>query len=182
MSATAPPARRVNKKILYGGLLVLAPILWVFIRGFSLNPNVIDSPLIDQPAPTFELPRLTDGQMVSIDQLRGKPVVLNFWATWCQSCPYEHPYLVRISQTFGSNVQFVGVAYYDKNDAISSWLRRNGGSVYPTLVDIGGKAAIAYGVYGVPETYVIDRDGTVRFKHTGPIDPNQLVQQLESLL
>jgi len=178
----APPRPKVNLKILFGGLLLLTPILWVFVRGFSFNPNVIDSPLIEQPAPTFELPRLSDGELVAIDQLRGKPVVLNFWATWCASCPYEHPYLVSISQRFGSKVQFVGIAYYDKNEAISSWLRRNGGDVYPTLVDVGGKAAIAYGVYGVPETYVIDKDGTVKFKHTGPIDPRQLKRQIESLL
>ena len=169
--------------ILAVGLVLVLPLLFVLARGFSFDPRHIESPLIDQPAPDFDLPTLTNNaRLVTSDSLRGKPVVLNFWATWCVSCPEEHPWLVRLARKFGDDVQFIGVAYEEKNEEIQSWLDRNGGSAYPTLVDINGKAAIAYGVYGVPETYVIDSEGVVRHKHTGPIHVDRLVEQLEELL
>jgi cytochrome c biogenesis protein CcmG, thiol:disulfide interchange protein DsbE len=173
---------KVHWPILIGGLLVVGLSTWALAMGFGSDPNTIDSPLIDQPAPAFELPRLADGALIQRSSLEGKPVVINFWATWCASCPMEHPYLVRAAQEFEGRATFVGVAHNDKNEAISRWLRKNGGATYPTLVDINGKAAIAYGVYGVPETYVLDKDGVVRFKHTGPIDPRALRQQLQGLL
>ena len=176
-------AAKTSWGILAIGLLLVLPLIFILARGFSFDPRRIESPLIDQPAPSFALPALTDNdRLVTSESLRGKPVVLNFWATWCVSCPEEHPWLVRLARKFGDDVQFVGVAYEEKNEAIQAWLDRNGGSAFPTLVDINGKAAIAYGVYGVPETYVIDRDGVVRHKHTGPIHVDRLVQQLEELL
>lgn len=180
---TAQSKPRTSWFILGGGLLVILPLLFILARGFSFNPRQINSPLIDQPAPSFELPRLTDSsRLVTVESLRGKPVVLNFWATWCVSCPREHPWLVRLARKFGDDVQFVGVAYEERNEAIQAWLDRNGGGAYPTLVDINGKAAIAFGVYGVPETYVIDAEGVIRHKHTGPIHVDRLVDQLEELL
>ena len=180
MAERAPGPNRV---VIVVGLIVIVPLLMVLLRAFSLSPpGVIESPLIGQAAPAFELPRLGDGELVTIEDYRGKPVVVNFWATWCASCPMEHPWLVRIAAQYEGRADFVGIAYNDKNEAISGWLRRYGGETYPTLVDVNGKAAIAYGVYGVPETYVVDAGGVVRFKHTGPVNPEALVRQIGSLL
>ena len=176
------PKTRVHWPMLITGLVLITLMVVFFKNTFSFDPNRIDSPLIDQVAPAFELPRLGDGVLVDRGSLEGKPTVINFWATWCASCPMEHPLLVRAAKEFEGRATFVGIAYNDKNAAISSWLRRNGGEAYPTLVDVNGKAAIAYGVYGVPETYVLDRDGIVRYKHTGPINPRALYQQLMGLL
>ena len=177
------PRPKVNWVIVGSGLLLVLPLLFFLARGFSFDPRKIDSPLIDQPAPAFELPKLADNdQLVSLQSLQGKPVVLNFWATWCVSCPTEHPWLVRMARKYGDDVQFVGVAYEERNEEIQAWLDRNGGSAYPTLVDINGKAAIAFGVYGVPETYVIDPGGIIRHKHTGPVHVERLMDQIEELL
>lgn len=172
----------VHWPILITGLAVVVLVFGFFWNSFGNDPNKIDSPLINGPAPAFELPRLSDGALVDRESLLGTPAVINFWATWCASCPMEHPLLVRAAREFEGKANFVGIAYNDKNAAISGWLKRHGGATYPTLVDISGKAAIAYGVYGVPETYVLDREGIVRFKHTGPIDPRALRQQLLGLL
>ncbi|MCP4868462.1 MAG: redoxin domain-containing protein [Proteobacteria bacterium] len=177
------PHRGPNKVVILIGLLVVVPLLMVLLRAFSLSPpGYIESPLLEQAAPAFELPGLDDGALVTLDKYKGQPVVLNFWATWCASCPMEHPWLVRISDRFQGKAQFVGVAYNDKNEALKAWLAQHGGNAFPTLVDINGKVALAYGLYGVPETFVIDKDGVIRFKHVGPINPDLLVQQIESLL
>jgi cytochrome c biogenesis protein CcmG/thiol:disulfide interchange protein DsbE len=165
------------------GLLVVVPLLMVLLRAFSLSPpGYIESPLLDKPAPIFQIPSLDGGELVSLDQYAGRPVVLNFWATWCATCPAEHPYLVHLARRYDERVQFVGVAYNDKNAALTAWLNRHGGNVYPTLVDINGKVALAYGLFGVPETFVIDQGGVIRFKHVGMIDPDKLVAQIEGLL
>ena len=167
---TDPTPNKISWPILLVGMLMVLPLLVVLARGFSFDPRKIDSPLIDQPAPAFELPRLDDNsELVSLESLQGKPVLLNFWATWCVSCPQEHPWLVALERKHGDDVQFVGIAYEEKNSEIQGWLDRNGGATFPTLVDINGKAAIAFGVYGVPETYIIDSQGVVRDKITGPV-------------
>ncbi len=165
-----PTPNKISWPILVVGMLVVIPLLLVLARGFSFDPRRIDSPLIGEPAPAFELPRLDDGsKLVSLESLRGKPVLVNFWATWCVSCPDEHPWLVELAREHGDDVQFVGIAYEEKNAEIEAWLARHGGEAYPTLVDINGKAAIAFGVYGVPETYLIDSEGIIRDKITGPV-------------
>lgn len=178
----SPRKATVHWPLLLGGLVLIGGVIAVLAAGFGLDPKFINSPLIDKPAPAFQLPSLDSGALVDRESLEGKPAVINFWATWCASCPMEHPLLVRAAREFEGRVSFVGVAYNDKNAAITQWLSRNGGAAYPTLVDVNGKAAIAYGVYGVPETYVLDRDGVVRFKHTGPINPQALRKQLQELL
>ena len=168
--------------ILGPGLLLVVVFLAFLTRGLFLNPNEIRTPLLSQPSPAFELPSLEDGSPVRHTDLLGKPSVVNFWATWCASCPQEHPLLVDLAARYQGRVQFVGIAYNDKNEALSGWLQRHGGATYPTLIDINGKAAIAYGVYGVPETYVLDAQGIIRYKHTGMINPAEVARQLEELL
>ena len=167
--------------LIVGGLLVL-PLIVVLARGLGIDPRKVESPLLQEPAPTIELPRLSDGELVGLEELRGKPVVVNFWATWCATCPQEHPFLVQAARRFDGQVQFVGIAYQDKNEILRSWLSKHGGSSYPTLVDVGGKAAIAFGVTGVPETFVIDADGLIRYKHLGLVDAQGLLDQIDELL
>lgn len=168
--------------ILIGGLLLVAALVLPLAIGFQFDPHEIKSPLVGKPAPAFALARLSDGATIRSDELVGKPVVLNFWATWCQSCPLEHPGLVQASRFYGDRVQFVGVAYEDKREALRGWLQRYGGEAYDTLIDVGGKVAIAFGVYGVPETYIIDAQGVIRYKHVGPIAPATLRQEVERVL
>ena len=175
------PAPSLNWKALGIGLLIVAPFLVLLGMGFGRDPHVMDKPLVGKEAPPFELPRLADGELVTMADLTGKPMVVNFWATWCVPCAQEHPNLVEAARRWGSDVQFVGIVYQDKNEAVEAWLDRHGGRGYPTLIDVNAKAAIAYGVYGVPETYFIGPDGVIRDKHVGPIPWPVLQEQVEKL-
>ena len=169
----------MNWKILLGGLALVVPLLVILALGFGQDPHEFDSPLIGKPAPDFTLSTL-DGVEVQLSSLKGKPVVLNFWATWCVPCRQEHPALLSAAARNGDRVQFYGVVYQDEPAKIEVWLDKHGKG-YPTLVDEGSRAAIAFGVYGVPETYVIDAQGIIRNKFVGPVDPGTLSQQLEAL-
>jgi cytochrome c biogenesis protein CcmG/thiol:disulfide interchange protein DsbE len=173
---------RPSWAILGPGLVVVLAAVALLAKGLYLDPHEIRSPLISKPAPRFELPRLSDGSTARTADLLGKPSVVNFWATWCDSCEGEHPMLVELNRVYGERVHFVSIVYNDKNERIEGWLARHGGATYPTLIDINGKAAIAYGVYGVPETYVLDSVGIIRHKHTGLLNPQELRVQLEGLL
>ena len=168
---------RVSWPVLATGFALTLPLLGILLSGLFHDPHDLGNPLQDLDAPRFSLPQLDGNALLSLDELRGKPTIINFWATWCQSCPMEHPVLEQAAREYGSRVQFVGIAYEDKRDRLLAWLKRaNRGrpSSYPTLIDVGGKAAVAYGVYGVPETYFIDSNGTIRNKKTGPFlaDPD----------
>lgn len=171
----------LNVKAMLIGLAVIAPLLVVLALGFGRNPNVMDKPLNGKAAPDFSLPTLANGELMGLEDLRGKPMVVNFWATWCRPCAIEHPNLVQAARKWGTDVQFVGIVYQDKNEAVEAWLARNGGKAFPTLIDVNAKAAIAYGVYGVPETYFIGSDGVIRDKHVGPISWPQLAEQVRRL-
>ena len=173
-----------NWKFALIGLALVLPLLGIMAAGLDLDPHRMDSPLAANqlPAPEFSLPLLESDGDLQLSELRGKPVVLNFWATWCVPCAQEHPLMVQAAGFYGERAHFIGVAYQDNRDAIRAWLRRNGGQAYPILIDVNAKAAIAYGVYGVPETYVIDKEGVVRWKKVGPMSAAELRQNLEPLL
>ncbi len=161
-----------------GGFLVLVVFLGV---GLTLNPREVPSPLIDKPAPAFQAERLGQaGQTVSREQLLGKPWVLNVWASWCAPCRDEHPLWVAYAKT--SPVPLYGLNYKDKPAAASTWLRQLGDPYAASLVDPEGRIGLDYGVYGVPETFVVDRQGIVRFKHVGPITPEILRDKIDPLL
>ena len=177
----APAGGGISMKAVLIGLAVISPLILILALGFGRDPNVMDKPLNGKQAPDFELPRLVDGKLTGLDDLKGKPLVVNFWATWCRPCAQEHPNLVQAARQWGEEVQFVGIVYQDKNEAVNAWLDRNGGKAYPTLIDINAKAAIAYGVYGVPETYFIGADGVIRDKHVGPIPWPVLAEQVRKL-
>jgi len=170
----------MNRKILVAGMAVAVPLLAVLILNIGRNPGMIRSPLVGRAAPPFSLAPVGGGEPVTLAQFKGRPVVLNFWATWCVPCHQEHPVLVARARALGDAVQFLGVVYQDDEENVAEWLRRRG-SAYPSLLDPDSKTAIAYGVYGVPETYFIDAAGTIVAKHLGPLDGPTLQAYLEQL-
>jgi cytochrome c biogenesis protein CcmG/thiol:disulfide interchange protein DsbE len=163
----------MNRTVLTIGILLAASLCAVFYLALGKDPSYIDSPLVGKEAPDFALKAVGTGETIDLAKYRGKPVVVNFWATWCHPCWDEHPTLTAVSQTYGDNVQFLGVVFQDDESKITSFLRERGWA-YPTLVDERGKTAIAYGVGGVPETFFLNRQGKIVAKYVGPITPDEL--------
>jgi cytochrome c biogenesis protein CcmG/thiol:disulfide interchange protein DsbE len=161
----------------FGATAVLVGILF---NGLGKDPSAIESPLLGKPAPAFALRELGGTTPVSLHQFRGKPLVVNFWATWCGPCYEEHPVLVAGARS-EPRVQFAGVVFQDTEPKIRQFLAERG-SAYPTLIDAGGKTAIAYGVGGVPETFFIDAGGVIVAKHSGPLTPDLLQSNLQKVL
>jgi cytochrome c biogenesis protein CcmG/thiol:disulfide interchange protein DsbE len=170
----------VNKTVLIIGVAVVAVIVFVLFAGLGKDPAIIDSPLIGKPAPPFALKAVGSGETIDLESLRGKPVILNFWATWCGPCYEEHPTLVANARAL-PNVQFVGVVFNDEENKIMRFLAERG-TAYPTLLDANGKTAIAYGVGGVPETYFINPAGTIVAKYAGPLSTDELQANLAKAL
>lgn len=162
--------------------LALFVLLAVFLaRGLNLNPREVPSPLIGKPAPAFALPLLaTPDQQLTREQMLGQVWVLNVWASWCVPCRAEHPLLVALAAKKLAPV--VGLNYKDKADAAQTFLTRLGDPFKATVVDADGRVAIDYGVYGVPETFVIDKQGVIRLKHIGPLTPDVVQDKIEPLL
>jgi cytochrome c biogenesis protein CcmG/thiol:disulfide interchange protein DsbE len=162
--------------------LAVFVVLVVFLAiGLTLNPREVPSPLIDKPAPPFQLARLDDPQrMVRPEDLRGQAWVLNVWASWCVACLDEHPLLVEFARAGVAPIY--GLNYKDRPEAASAWLAKHGNPYAVSIVDPDGRVGIDYGVYGVPETFVIDRQGVIRFKHIGPVTPRVLDEQIVPLL
>jgi cytochrome c biogenesis protein CcmG/thiol:disulfide interchange protein DsbE len=133
--------------------------------------------MIGRPAPVFTLQPAGGGAPVSLAALRGRPVVINFWATWCVPCYEEHAVLVAAAREAGDAVQFLGVIYEDDEDRVGEFLARQG-KAYPSLMDDDGKTAMAYGIYGVPETFFVDAQGRIAAKYTGPLGPDAVAQNL----
>ena len=155
--------------------------LVVFLgKGLDLNPREVPSPLIGKPAPAFALPRLGDaGGTLKRDELLGRVWVLNVWASWCVPCRAEHPLLVELARK--RVAPLYGLNYKDKADTAQAFLRQLGDPYTATVVDADGRVGIDYGVYGVPETFVIDKAGVIRHKHVGPLTPEALLR-VETLL
>ena len=170
------------------GFIVLVVLLAV---GLRLNPREVPSPLVGKPAPDFALPRLAAmDQTFSPKDMKGKVWLLNVWASWCVSCRQEHPILVEIAKN--KAITLVGLNYkevrgdgafdmdkipLDAERALAveradTWLKRHGDPYALSVLDLDGRVGIDYGVYGVPETYVIDKAGVIRFKHIGPVTPD----------
>jgi cytochrome c biogenesis protein CcmG, thiol:disulfide interchange protein DsbE len=163
----------LNRIVLIFGILITVALVVVLSAGLGKDPQHIESPLIGKQAPDFALKAVGTGETIDLTQFRGKPMVVNFWATWCRPCYEEHPVLVSNAQMMQGQVQFLGVVFQDKEEKIQQFLNERG-TAYPTLVDQAGKTAIAYGVGGVPETFFLNKDGKVVAKFEGPIDPESL--------
>ncbi|HEX6177291.1 MAG TPA: redoxin domain-containing protein [Thermoanaerobaculia bacterium] len=167
----------MNRTVLVVGLLIAIAVVGILFVGLGKDPQAIDSPLVGRVAPSFALREVGTGQTLNLEQFRGKPVVLNFWATWCGPCYEEHPILVANARRLGSQVQFLGVVFQDTEEKILKFLNDRG-SAYPTVVDDAGKTAIAYGVGGVPETFFLNAQGTIVAKHSGPVNTDLLQSYL----
>ncbi|MBV8516926.1 MAG: redoxin domain-containing protein [Acidobacteria bacterium] len=167
----------MNRTVFAIGIVIAAAVVGVLFAGLGKDPAVIQSPLIGRSAPTFALQEVGTGRTIDIAQLRGRPLVINFWATWCGPCWEEHPVLVATARRLQPNVQFLGVVFQDQEDKILGFLQQRGTS-YPTLVDVKGKTALAYGVGGVPETFFLDANGTIVAKYAGPMDADTLQANL----
>ena len=154
-------------------LLIFIVLVGFLAVGLSLKPREIPSPLINKPAPAFSLPTLdAPEQKMSVQDLRGKVWILNVWASWCVACRIEHPLLVEFAKT--GTVPIYGLNYKDKRDDAIGWLAKFGDPYTRSLSDTDGLVGIDFGVYGVPETFVIDKTGVIRMKHIGPVTPEVL--------
>ena len=169
----------MNRFLLPLGIFVL---LAVFLAiGLTRDPREVPSPLIDKPAPAFTLHELhAPGKSLSAADLKGQVWLLNVWASWCVSCREEHPLLVELGKA--NVVPIYGLNYKDKPDAAMAWLGEMGNPYKASIVDADGRVGIDYGVYGVPETFVIDRDGIVRYKQIGPVTPQALKEKILPLV
>lgn len=144
-------------------------VLAIFLgRGLSLDPREVPSPLIGKPAPAFSLSQLDKpAQMIGTEQLLGQVWILNVWASWCVACRDEHPVLVEFSKTGVAPIY--GLNYKDKREPAMNWLQQLGNPYTASIFDESGRVGIDFGVYGVPETFVIDKLGVIRYKKTGPV-------------
>lgn len=161
--------------------LVLFVVLAVFLGiGLNLNPREVPSPLVGKPAPAFDLPRLDGEGRFSPKDMAGKVWLFNVWASWCVSCREEHPVLVDFAKM--KLAPLVGLDYKDQPADAKGWLARFGNPYELSAVDADGRVGIDYGVYGVPETYVIDKAGVIRYKHIGPVTPEVLSKKIVPLV
>ena len=150
--------------------LVLLAFLFV---GLFRDPREVPSPLVDKPAPSFSLAKLHQpGERLSNADMRGQVWLLNVWASWCVSCRVEHPLLVALAKA--DVVPVIGLAYKDKPEDGLAWLASNGDPYRMSIVDRDGRVGIDFGVYGVPETFVIDKAGIIRYKQIGPLSAEAL--------
>jgi len=139
-----------------------------FVLGLGGDPRRIPSPFIDKPAPKISLARLDDPEVIFTNRdLLGKVTLVNVWSSWCGSCEYEHPLLNYVAAN--TDVQLVGINYKDKRADALAYLQKHGNPYHAIPADVTGLVGIDWGVYGVPETFVVDKEGIVKFKYAGPI-------------
>jgi cytochrome c biogenesis protein CcmG/thiol:disulfide interchange protein DsbE len=168
-----------NRRLLFAlPILVFAGLVGYFALGLTRDPSRLPSALIDKPAPDFALPPLTDLPSVASADLRGEVTLVNFFASWCLPCRSEHPILVRI----GKVVPLVGIAYKDKPEDSRRFLEQLGNPYRRIGIDRDGRTAIDFGVYGVPETYIVDKEGKIRFRFVGPLTEEAWKAEIEPVL
>lgn len=156
----------------------LALLLFVGVRMNSGKDNsAIPSPLIGKPAPQFALPVLNaPDKIIKTDDLKGQAYLLNVWGSWCPACQIEHPIITELAES--GKVRVIGYNYKDETEAANRWLQQFGNPYDTILVDESGRAALDWGIYGAPETFLIDAKGIVRWKHVGPITREIIEQEI----
>ena len=165
----------MNRFLLPLGLFVV--LLGFLAVGLNRDPREVPSPLVGKPAPAFEVPQLAaPDKNFAPKEMLGRVWLLNVWASWCVSCRQEHPVLVDYAKSHGITV--VGLDYKDQREDGMRWLRQFGNPYVLSAFDADGRVGIDYGVYGVPETYLIDKAGTIRYKQIGPITPDVMEKKL----
>lgn len=164
-------------------IAVFVLIGWVLFQGLNRDPKRVPSPLINKPAPAFSLKVLDDTgheRNWSPDAMKGQVWLLNVWASWCAACQIEHPLLNQLARD--KVVPIVGFAWKDRREDSVAWLARHGNPYVTVISDFDGKAAIDWGVYGAPETFLIDQKGVIRYKQVGPFSPEIIRDELLPLL
>jgi len=183
-AGAAAGRRRPRRALLPVAAVVVAVALaaWLGWAGLGRDPIAIRSPLLGRPAPEFALRTLGADRIVRLGDLRGQVVVLNFWASWCAECRLEHPALSAAWSRFrDAGVVLVGVDFQDDHPSALAYLSERGTS-WPVVADPGSRTALAYGVYGIPETFFIGPDGRIAAKRVGPVTYDQLVREITRLL
>lgn len=162
-------------------LAVFVVLVGFLVVGLGLKPREVPSPLIGKPAPEFQLQQLHEsGKTLASKENLGKVWLLNVWASWCVSCREEHPLLVDLAKS--GIVPVYGLNYKDQRDDALRWLKQFGDPYTVSIVDPEGRTGIDYGVYGVPETYVIDKNGVIRYKQIGPVTVDALKTKILPLV
>lgn len=162
-------------------LAVFAVIVAFLFVGLSRDPREVPSPLVGKAAPPFRLVQLhAADKTLSVDEMKGQVWLLNVWASWCVSCRIEHPLLVELAKA--KVVPVIGLNYKDKVDEGKAWLAQHGDPYQLSIVDADGRVGIDWGVYGVPETFVVDKAGMIRYKHIGPLSVQDLQQKIIPLV
>jgi cytochrome c biogenesis protein CcmG, thiol:disulfide interchange protein DsbE len=182
-AAAASAGERRRRWLTLTGLgLVIALAATVFAFGLGRDPNLLRSPLVGRAAPAFSLPTVDGDGTIQLSDFRGQVVVINFWASWCAPCRTEHPALMTAWARYrDQGVVFVGIHFQDTTANALTYRAELGGD-WPLLSDAGTRTALDYGVVGIPETFFIGPDGTVAYKHTGPVTYPLLVDQISHLL
>jgi cytochrome c biogenesis protein CcmG/thiol:disulfide interchange protein DsbE len=173
-------------------VITAVPLIALLAWGLRRDPSYIPSPLPGRDAPAFSLEVFATGEQsiarsvgdtLSSGEMRGNVLVINFWASWCLACRDEHAALSEVALMYSNRpVKFVGVLYQDRTAAALEWISRMGGQSYPSVNDPRSRTAIAFGLYGVPETFIVDRAGKVAHKQVGPVTRGLLVRLIDSLL
>ena len=162
-------------------LAIFLGLVWFMWKGLSLNPRDLPSALLNKPVPVFSLPHLHDNtKMLSGADMKGKVWLLNVWGSWCVSCRYEHPVLNALARK--GVVPIVGFNWKDRPEDAKAWLVKFGDPYAFSVSDLEGRVAIDLGVYGAPETFIIDKAGMIRFKHAGPISEELMNETLVPLI
>lgn len=172
----------MKRLIIFVPLIVFILLAAFLAVGLYKDPSEVPSPLVGKPAPQFSLPRLDDAQQTfSPKQALGQVWLLNVWASWCAACREEHPVLLNLAKS--NEVPVYGMDYKDTQQDAVKWLISGGGNPYEqTAMDETGKVGIDYGVYGVPETYIVDKKGVIRYKQIGPISEKVLAKTILPLV
>ncbi len=158
--------------------MIVAVFLFI---GLGLNPHEVPSPLVGKPAPAFTLPQLHEpDKQFSLQDMKGKVWLFNVWASWCTACEYEHPVFMELSRQ--NLVPLYGMDYKDKREDGMAWLQKHGNPYTLVLSDAEGRVGIDYGVYGVPETYLIDKQGIIQYKHIGMVTERDLKEKILPLV
>lgn len=174
------PAINVGKYLVYfAPLAVFAALIGAFLAQLGKDPSILPSARLNKPVPQFSLPSLAQGQTSQDVFASGVPVVMNVFASWCQPCWAEHSLVTRLA---GTGVPVVGLAYKDTPQAIGRFLDRLGNPYSRVILDEPGRTAIEFGVYGAPETYIIDGNGVIRYRLVGALSEEAVSQQIQPLL
>ena len=159
-------------------IVIFLVMMGFFYKGLQLDPQTLPSALIDKPAPSFTLPQLHDASKTfGPEQMQGKVWLLNVWASWCAACRDEHPLFMQLARQ--GNFPIYGLNYKDEVPDAKLWLRQLGDPYIVSISDYEGNVGIDYGVYGVPETFVIDKEGIIRYRHVGPISRKDWKEVIE---